>query len=146
MLLHGSLATSFVCACCLCGCFVKLEEVLAAVERSFQHRQSVHLIVKLFPYIQQIPSNVFYLQPSKVALRSRGVFRQVVRSSMFCSCCWRCHCYLISPCGWRLTNQWWWKIPCAKPQPITVPLLTAPGPCSPQPVVCHACDYAVKTD
>ena len=53
----------------------------------------------------------------------RGVFRQVTCSSMFCSCCW--HCYHFSLYGWRLTNRWWWKIPCAKPQPIAVPLLTA---------------------
>ena len=48
MLLHGSLATSFVCVCCLCRCFVKFGVVLAAVEGSFQHGQSVHLTVKLF--------------------------------------------------------------------------------------------------
>ena len=46
---------------------------------------------------------------------------------MFCSRCWCCHCYPISPSGWRLTNRWWWKRPRVKPQPITVPLLTAPA-------------------
>ena len=58
MLLHGSLATSFVCACCLCRCFVKFEVVLAAMERSFQNRQSVHLTVNLYTLVQQIQSNV----------------------------------------------------------------------------------------
>ena len=49
MLLHGSIAASCVCVCvcvcvcmcCLCRCFVEFEAVLATVEGSFQHMQSV---------------------------------------------------------------------------------------------------------
>ena len=56
MLLHGSLATSFVCVRAVSvgasGCFVKFEVVLAAVERSFQHGSSY------LPYVQQIQTNV----------------------------------------------------------------------------------------
>ena len=134
MLLHSSLATSFVCACCLCRCFVKFEVVLAAVERSFQHRQSVHLTVKLFSLCSN-SKNCLYLQLSRVALHSGGSSGES-HAAACCSCCWCCHCYSISPCGWRPTNQWWWKIPHAKPQPINVPLLTAPDPTLPPSPLC----------
>ena len=60
-----------------------------------------------FPYVQQIQSNVCISNRQKwLVLLSIG------------------QCYPMSPWGWRLTNRWWWMIPHAKPEPITVTLPT----------------------
>ena len=60
----------------------------------------------------------------KSGFKQRGNFRQVACSSMFCSCCWCCHCYPISPCGWQLTTGDGERYLMPNPNQITVPLST----------------------
>ena len=60
----------------------------------------------------------------KSVFKQQGFLRQVACISMFCLCCWRCHCYSIAPCGWQQTGD---DERYLMPQPITVPLLTAPS-------------------
>ena len=135
-----------MCACCLCRCFVKFEVVLAGVERSFQHGQSVRLTVKLFSCVQQIQSNVCISNRQKWLYAAGGL--QASRIKQHALLVLLTLPLLSDLPVWVATNE----LVMVKDTSCQTPtnhcsIIDGPNlPSPPQPVVCGACDCAVKID
>ena len=103
-----------VCVCCLCRCFRVLHYVWGGVSSGggkfpTRAKYAPHSEVIFFMFNKF--KVMFVFLTVKSGFTQRGVFSQVACSSVFCSRCWRCDGYPISPCSWRLTNRWWWEMP-----------------------------------